>query len=182
MVELSLAVTSRPLTRRRGKRSLRRPSRARPSRHSAPRPMTASPSSALFARQIRANHPGTGARPTLAGDAACRPALSGSCQHADPRRPNNGASGITLVFPGSLSDYGYALPPTEEAVTRALQGIHLDAAIDIELEFGPPSRQAASIVAAHVRARGVQPSVTTALRLRPSRRHGRARRGSRALG
>jgi methylmalonyl-CoA mutase len=72
---------------------------------------------------------------------------------------NNGASGITLVFPGSLSDYGYALPPTEEAVTCALQGIHLDAAIDIELEFGPPSRQAASIVAAHVRARGVQPSV-----------------------
>jgi methylmalonyl-CoA mutase len=72
---------------------------------------------------------------------------------------NNGASGITLVFPGSLSDYGYALPPTEEAVASALQGIHLDAAIDIELEFGPPSRQAASIVAAHVRARGVQPSV-----------------------
>jgi methylmalonyl-CoA mutase len=71
---------------------------------------------------------------------------------------NNGASGITLLFPGSLSDYGYALPPTEEAVARALQSIHLDAGIDIELEFGPPSRQAAIIVAAHVRARGVQPS------------------------
>jgi methylmalonyl-CoA mutase len=71
---------------------------------------------------------------------------------------NKGAHGLVLVFPGAISDYGFALPPTEAAVTNVLQGIHLDAGLDIEVEFGPPSRQAAGILAAHVRAKGLQPS------------------------
>jgi methylmalonyl-CoA mutase len=71
---------------------------------------------------------------------------------------HNGANGLVLVFPGAISDYGFALPPTEAAIARVLQGIHLDAGIDIEVEFGPPSRQAAGMVAAHVRAKGLEPS------------------------
>jgi methylmalonyl-CoA mutase len=71
---------------------------------------------------------------------------------------HNGASGLTLVFPGALSDYGYALPPTEAAIAQTLEGVHLDAGITLELEFGPPSRQAAGMVASYVKARGLTPS------------------------
>ena len=71
---------------------------------------------------------------------------------------NNGASGLTLVFPGAISDYGYALPPTEAAIAQALEGVHLDAGVTLELEFGPPSRQAAGMVAAYVKAKGIAPS------------------------
>jgi methylmalonyl-CoA mutase len=71
---------------------------------------------------------------------------------------HNGASGLTLVFPGAISDYGYALPPTEAAIAQTLEGVHLDAGITLELEFGPPSRQAAGMVASYVKARGLAPS------------------------
>jgi methylmalonyl-CoA mutase len=48
----------------------------------------------------------------------------------------NGASGLTLVFEGAVGDYGYALPATEEALDAILDGVHLDAGIAIELDFG----------------------------------------------
>jgi len=70
----------------------------------------------------------------------------------------NGANGLVLVFPGAVSDYGYALPPTEAAIASILQGIHLEAGIDVEVEFGPPSRQASGMLAAHVKAKGLQPA------------------------
>jgi methylmalonyl-CoA mutase len=69
----------------------------------------------------------------------------------------NGANGIVLVFPGSTSDYGYALSPTEEAIARILHGVQLDAGIALELEFGPPSRDASQIIAQRVRALGLTP-------------------------
>ncbi len=71
---------------------------------------------------------------------------------------NNGATGLVLVFDGDVGDYGYALPPTEAAVGQMLDGIHLDAGIAIELDFGPPSRQTAGLVAGYVRAKGLAPS------------------------
>jgi methylmalonyl-CoA mutase len=71
---------------------------------------------------------------------------------------NNAATGLMLVFGGAVGDYGYTLPPTEAAVAVALQGVHLDAGITLELDFGPPSRQAGGIVADYVRAKGLAPS------------------------
>jgi methylmalonyl-CoA mutase len=71
---------------------------------------------------------------------------------------NNGASALTLIFPGAISDYGYALPPTAEAIARALEGVRLDAGIEIELEFGPPSRHAAGLVADYVGSKGLDPA------------------------
>ena len=56
---------------------------------------------------------------------------------------NNAASGAVLVFEGAVGDYGYALPATEAAIEAALNGVHLDWGVPIELDFGPPSRQAA---------------------------------------
>jgi methylmalonyl-CoA mutase len=71
---------------------------------------------------------------------------------------NNAADGLGLVFQGSVGDYGYALPATEDAIGEALKGVHLDAGITVELDFGPPSRQAAGIVANYVKAKGLAPS------------------------
>jgi methylmalonyl-CoA mutase len=71
---------------------------------------------------------------------------------------NNGATGLTLVFPGSISDYGFALDATEVAIARMLEGVHLDAGVTLELEFGPPSRQVATMAASYVKTRGLDPS------------------------
>lgn len=70
----------------------------------------------------------------------------------------NAASGLVLVFEGAVGDYGYARPPTEQAVEAALKGVHLDSGITLELDFGPPSRQAAALVANYVQAKGLAPS------------------------
>jgi methylmalonyl-CoA mutase len=71
---------------------------------------------------------------------------------------NNAASGAVLVFEGTVGDYGYALPATEAAIEAALKGVHLDWGVSIELDFSTPSRQAASIVANYVKAKGLAPS------------------------
>jgi methylmalonyl-CoA mutase len=74
---------------------------------------------------------------------------------------NNGATGFTLVFEGAVGDYGYSLPATEEAVARVLDGVYLDAGIGIEIDFGPPSREAALLLADYIKAKGVAPSAVT---------------------
>jgi methylmalonyl-CoA mutase len=71
---------------------------------------------------------------------------------------NNGASALELVFEGAVGDYGYALPATEAAIAQALEGVYLDASIALELDFGPPSRQAAKLMADHVAGKGLKPS------------------------
>jgi methylmalonyl-CoA mutase len=85
--------------------------------------------------------------------------------HPDPATANaealheleNGATGLTLVFSGSIGAYGYGLPGTAEAVARTLDGVHLDA-IAIELQTAEPTRDAADHVAALVRARSLAPT------------------------
>ena len=95
---------------------------------------------------------------------------------------NNAARGIVLVFEGAVGDYGYALPATEAAIEAVLKGVHLDWGVPIELDFGPPSRQAALLVANYVKARGLAPGCGQyPLRLRSVRRHGHAGRGAQAL-
>ena len=71
---------------------------------------------------------------------------------------SNGANALSLVFEGAVGDYGYALPATEEAIAAILDGVHLDAGIGVELDFGPPSRQVATLMADYVRAKGLKPS------------------------
>lgn len=71
---------------------------------------------------------------------------------------NHAANGAVLVFEGAVGDYGSALPATEAAIETALKGVHLDWGVPIELDFGPPSRQAAAIVANYVKAKGLSPS------------------------
>ena len=70
---------------------------------------------------------------------------------------NHAASGVVLVFEGAVGDYGYALPATEAAIDAALKGVHLDWGVPIALDFGPPSRHAAGIVANYTKAKGLAP-------------------------
>ena len=71
---------------------------------------------------------------------------------------NNAANGLVLVFQGAVGDYLYALPATEQAIEATLKGVHLDTGITLELDFGPPSRQVAGLVANYVKAKGIAPS------------------------
>jgi methylmalonyl-CoA mutase len=84
--------------------------------------------------------------------------------HPDPVMANtealhelqNGATGLTLVFAGSIGAHGYGLPGDAKSVARALEGVHLDA-IAIELQTAEPTRDAADHVAALVKSRGHAP-------------------------
>jgi methylmalonyl-CoA mutase len=74
----------------------------------------------------------------------------------------NGATGLTLVFAGSVGAYGYGLPGDAPSVARTLEGVHLDA-IAIELQTAEPTKDAADHVAALVKSRGHAPG-TVAIR------------------
>lgn len=70
----------------------------------------------------------------------------------------NGATGLTIVFAGANAARGYGLPPTKDALKRALDGVYLDAGIDIELEIGPQSRDMGQHLAELLAERKVAPS------------------------
>lgn len=70
----------------------------------------------------------------------------------------NGATGLTIVFAGANAARGYGLPPTKEALKRVLDGVYLDAGIDIELEIGPQSRDMGQHLAELLAERKIVPS------------------------
>jgi methylmalonyl-CoA mutase len=85
--------------------------------------------------------------------------------HPDPAAANaealheleNGATGLALVFAGSIGSYGFGLPRDADSVARVLEGVHLDA-VAIELQTAEPTKDAADHVAALVNRRGHAPS------------------------
>ena len=91
-------------------------------------------------------------------------AVQARIDHPDPAVANaealhelaNGATGLTLVFAGSIGAYGYGLPGDAQSVARILEGVHLDA-ITIELQTAEPTRDAADHIAALVKSRGHAP-------------------------
>ncbi len=70
----------------------------------------------------------------------------------------NGATGLTIVFAGANAARGYGLPPTKDALKRVLDGVYLDAGIDIELEIGPQSRDMGQHLAELLAERKIAPS------------------------
>jgi methylmalonyl-CoA mutase len=68
---------------------------------------------------------------------------------------NNGANGLSLVFPGSVADYGYALTPTPDALAETLTSVQLDAGIAVELNLGPNCKETALMLANLVQMQGV---------------------------
>ena len=70
---------------------------------------------------------------------------------------NNGAGALQLVFQGAVGDYGYCLPATGAAISAALENVHLDAGISIDLDLSIESKDAAGLIATLVKARGLAP-------------------------
>jgi methylmalonyl-CoA mutase len=70
-----------------------------------------------------------------------------------------GASGLSLVFAGSIGGYGYGLEASQAAVARALDGVHLDA-IAIELDLGVDRKSVGEAIASVVKHQGVAPAAT----------------------
>jgi methylmalonyl-CoA mutase len=87
--------------------------------------------------------------------------------HPDPAAANalalhdleNGANGLAFVFAGAPSAYGHGLAASEEVIIRALDGVHLDAGIALDLEPGARDELVAPLVAALVK-RGTAPAAT----------------------
>jgi methylmalonyl-CoA mutase len=88
--------------------------------------------------------------------------------HPDPAAANaealhdleNGATGLSIVFAGAVGAYRYGLPATEQAIARALEGVHFDAGIALDLDSGPQAKDVGRLLAALVRRRGVAPAAT----------------------
>ena len=70
---------------------------------------------------------------------------------------NNGANGVNLVFEGAVGDHGYALPATGAAISAALDEVHLDAGIAVDLDLGLASKDASGLLATLVKARAIAP-------------------------
>jgi methylmalonyl-CoA mutase len=68
----------------------------------------------------------------------------------------NGATGLTLVFAGSVNANGYGLDAAPQTLARALDGVALDA-ITIDFNLSPPTRAAVEHFAALVAKRGLKP-------------------------
>jgi len=88
--------------------------------------------------------------------------------HPDPAAANaealhdleNGANGLSLVFTGAVGAYGYGLAASERAIARALEGIHLDAGIALDLDLGPHIQGAGRLLAAIIKQRGGAPGTS----------------------
>jgi len=86
--------------------------------------------------------------------------------HPDPAAANaqvrqdleNGATGLSVAFAGSIGANGYGIPASEAAVARVFGGVHWDAGIAVELDLGPQAGDIARAVAALVRKHGVEPA------------------------
>jgi methylmalonyl-CoA mutase len=106
-----------------------------------------------------------GARP-IAGRKAGEPwTVMQRIDHPDPAAANaqilddlqNGATGLTLVFAGSLNANGFGLPATPDAIARTLRDVMLDA-VTFDFNLSSATRDAVQHFAALVKARKLDPS------------------------
>ncbi|HKO69742.1 MAG TPA: methylmalonyl-CoA mutase subunit beta [Bradyrhizobium sp.] len=103
----------------------------------------------------------------VAGRTAAKPwQLMQRIDHPDAAHANaqalqdleNGATGLTLVFAGANSAYGFGLEPSADALEKVLERVVIDAGISIELQIGPQSRMAATYLAEYITRKGVDPA------------------------
>ena len=88
--------------------------------------------------------------------------------HPDPAAANtealhdleNGATGLALVFAGSIGAYGYGLDASEATITRVLADVYLDAGVALDLDLSPQTKDAGRLIADLVKRRGTDPSTT----------------------
>jgi methylmalonyl-CoA mutase len=130
---------------------------------------------APFARLESRTHDGLTIEPLYARDGAAT-ALGGRApgaawtimqrvDHPDPAAANaqalddlqNGATGLVLVFAGSVSANGFGLDPSPATLKRALDGVDLTA-VAIDLNLSPATRHVVRDFAALVKSRDIAPA------------------------
>jgi methylmalonyl-CoA mutase len=94
-------------------------------RRSEARPIASRAGAAPWQMLARVDHPD----PALANDVA-------------RRELQNGATGLSLVFAGSIGDYGFGLPAQEDTLRRVLEDIDLASNVAIELDMSPQAEAA----------------------------------------
>jgi len=107
-----------------------------------------------------------GAKPVAGRTPGAAWALMQRVDHPDPAAANkqvledleNGATGLTLVFAGSINANGYGLDASPASIARVLDGVELDAGITIDFNLSPPTRSAVQHFAALVKSRKVSPA------------------------
>ncbi len=105
------------------------------------------------------------ARPCPRVDPAARWAVVQRVDDPDPARANaqalddiaNGATGLSLVFEGAPNAFGYGLPASEEALSRALDGVPLGK-IHLRTDVHPMSRAGVDWFVALLSSRRVDPT------------------------
>ncbi|HXW41059.1 MAG TPA: methylmalonyl-CoA mutase subunit beta [Xanthobacteraceae bacterium] len=88
--------------------------------------------------------------------------------HPDPAAANaqarddlaNGATGLVLVFAGSVSANGFGLAASAASLARVLEGIDLAAGLAIDLNLSPATRHIVGDLASLVTDRGIAPAAT----------------------
>ncbi|HEU5272206.1 MAG TPA: methylmalonyl-CoA mutase family protein [Xanthobacteraceae bacterium] len=106
------------------------------------------------------------AKPVLGRAPGAPWAIMQRVDHPDPAAANalaledlaNGASGLILVFAGSVSANGYGLDPGPETLARVLDGVILDAGIALDFNLSPATREAVRHFVALVRRRNLAPA------------------------
>jgi methylmalonyl-CoA mutase len=119
---------------------------------------------------------GLAIEPLYARDPAARPvaarppgapwAIMQRVDHPDPAAANaealhdleNGATGLTLVFAGSVGSYGFGLDSAAATLARVLDGVFLDAGIAIDLDLAWNATDAPAHLAALVAQRKLDPA------------------------
>ncbi|HZP70854.1 MAG TPA: methylmalonyl-CoA mutase family protein [Pseudolabrys sp.] len=112
----------------------------------------------LYARSVSAN--AVTGRPAIPWQVIQR------VDHPDAKAANrqalqdleNGATGLNLVFAGSVGAYGYGLDSSKETIARALDGVYLNAGIALELDLSPQHKDAGQNLAAVLKDRGISPA------------------------
>jgi methylmalonyl-CoA mutase len=85
--------------------------------------------------------------------------------HPDPAAANaqarddldNGATGLVLVFAGSLSSNGFGIEASAASLERALDGIDLGRGVAVDLNLSPDTRGVVRDTAALIKRRGIDP-------------------------
>jgi methylmalonyl-CoA mutase len=106
------------------------------------------------------------ARPVAARMPAAPWRVMARIDHPEPGAANaqalddleNGATGLSLVFAGSIGARGYGLDASEPALERVLANIQLDAGIAIELDLPPQAKDALDRLVALIKRRGIDPA------------------------
>jgi methylmalonyl-CoA mutase len=107
-----------------------------------------------------------GAKPVGGRPAGAAWTVMQRIDHSNPKAANlqalqdleNGATGLTLVFAGSLNANGYGLDASPETLARVLDGVALNAGITIDFNLSPATRTAVQLFAGLVKNRELAPS------------------------